>query len=568
MVMALSARAHLIAFDGSTIDDPDTWMRLVRLRLIIESGQMAWSIPGADSGGPLSLHWSHLLEGMMFPFVWLLRPFLGLDGALTAVAGMVGPLGEAALAVALCWAVAPLVPTRTSRTPLGGLVSITPMLYSYGRFGVADHHVLLGAAVALVAGSALRARLRPSGRAAAMLGMTTAVGAWLSVESLVFAVMAFGGVGVAWLLGPTPVGRRRIARTLLVACMVLCAAMAAFILLDPPESGLAGVEMDRLSRPFVFAAMAGALVAAAMSAGAAAGMPARLGLLVASVALACGGWAMGFADALRVPAEVMVTASEAFDWNRISEMKPVGDLREFVVYCGLGLLGTVAATLVARRLAGFADAAYVLACGGACILLGALHIRFSVYTAVAGAAGLVIGMEYLRTHPVLSDAVRKPAMFVLGLIALCVPTGVAASIVAANDLSNDDRYLGVSCPLADVGALLRDHDVGMVLVFPNYAPELLFRARNVRVVGALYHRGTVGLAQFTRIWDAPSEEGRAAIDRLGIRWVLSCQPKEPRYGVPTDGLSLGGLLSRGTPPDWLHPAVGYRNSQPMLFEVR
>ncbi|MBP2301104.1 hypothetical protein [Azospirillum picis] len=573
MVIALSARANLIAFDGSAMIDPDSWMRLNRLRAVIETGQLVHTVAGADAGQPLSLHWTHLLEGVMLPFVRLLSPMLGLDGALTAVGVMVGPLSEMVLAMALCWAVAPLVPTRHSRTPVGGLVAVTPMLLSYGLFGVADHHVLLVALVALACGCAWRAALRPALLPAAALGFWAAVGAWLSVESLTYSAMAYGGLGIGWLTAGTPAERRRIARLLLVAGGTLTITMMGAILVDPPTDGILGVEMDRLSVPFVMAALVITTAAASMLITAEWRLPLRLTATMLVLGFTGVTWILGFVDALRVPAEVMLTSGAAgeeagFDWNRISEMKPIGDAYDFVIHCGLGTMGLLAGACALRRRVSGVAMVYGLACGGCGLLVGAVHIRFSIYAAAMGIAGIVLGLEWLRCHTALAGGFRTAAMMTLALAALSISMGAAA----ARPPDTDHTPLK-PCPMRDVEATLRGLTGEMLLVFPNDAPELLFRARSVRVVGALYHRGHRGLNLFNRTWDAPADQARTVMRQRDIHWVLFCLPQAPIgevSGAESTGasISFGNLMTRGTPPDWLRPAQPAVPGVYTLFEVQ
>ena len=97
----------LIVFNGPNtlsfdkLPDPDSWTRAVLLRDALETGSWQQILDRDSSGYGTSLHWTRLVEILALPFVLLLEPFLGRDGAILAVATLFGPVLFGPLTAAL-----------------------------------------------------------------------------------------------------------------------------------------------------------------------------------------------------------------------------------------------------------------------------------------------------------------------------------------------------------------------------------------------------------------------------------------------------------------------------------
>src|SRR5665213_466668 len=89
------------------LSNPDSYMRLARLRDMLHAHTVLDSVARDGSGHGTVLHWSHLIDSLLcllaVPFSFVLRP----DDALHAAALLFGPLNIAALAFAVVWAAAP-----------------------------------------------------------------------------------------------------------------------------------------------------------------------------------------------------------------------------------------------------------------------------------------------------------------------------------------------------------------------------------------------------------------------------------------------------------------------------
>ena len=230
--------ARTLRADG--LINPDSFMRLVRLRDEIAAGRLTDMVMADGSGQGVLLHWSHLLDGVIFLLWAPLRLALPAEPALRWAGSLIGPLSAGLLGIAVVWAGAPL--TRGRWAWLGVvLAGVAPLVAAYAVLGCAHHHVLAAACVAAMAGCAARlvrsdTAPAPARRVAAGLGVCVGLGIWLTPETMPFALMAFGALGLQWLLAdrPGPIGVR-----MLITSIAAFATIVGSWLIDPHCVGAA-----------------------------------------------------------------------------------------------------------------------------------------------------------------------------------------------------------------------------------------------------------------------------------------------------------------------------------------
>ena len=184
------------------LSNPDTYMRLVRLREMLDSGTVIYSVARDGSGHGTVLHWSHLIDSLVcliaLPFSLVLKS----DDALHAAALAFGPLNIAALGFAVAWAAAPFA-ERKYLWLAAILPPLSPAIASYGLVGVVHHHIAI--VVVAVACAGWAARLI-AGYAKATAGIAfgawAGLGIWLTPETVPLTMMAFGALFLAWIVSP------------------------------------------------------------------------------------------------------------------------------------------------------------------------------------------------------------------------------------------------------------------------------------------------------------------------------------------------------------------------------
>ncbi len=153
--VATGLRLSRAVLHGALVD-PDSYMRLVRLRDMVDRGTPLHAVARDASGDGAVMSWSHLLDSLMLLLALPLRPFTTPAVALHGAALALGPLEVGLLGAAAAWALAPLAERRWRWTaPV--LAGLAPPIVTYGMPGVAHHHVLAALVAVMLAGTAGRA---------------------------------------------------------------------------------------------------------------------------------------------------------------------------------------------------------------------------------------------------------------------------------------------------------------------------------------------------------------------------------------------------------------------------
>ena len=543
---------------------PDSYMRMVRLTDMLAAGRTLDTVARDGSGEGAMLHWSHLLDGLLVLLAVPFRAFLGPREALHAAASCWGPLCLAAAAYAAAWAAAPFA--RRSYLWLGGvLLAVSPGVVAYGIAGAVHHHVgvvltalaVWGWAGRLIAGP--RDTRQQTETAGIALGAWAGAGVWLTPETVPLTMMAFGGVGLAWLITP---GRGDLAHALALAGLAFALTTLLALLADPPPGGIGAVAIDRQSIVFAGLACAVAAMGLAVAAIHARRLPngARLAATAAAVAVCAAIWAIAFRATLFGSGLISDPAVSRLFFGPIAEMRPVVDPLPAVAYLLTGVLAAAAAIGLAVRRRSLL-LAYVAACLCLLLLEGQAHVRFVAWPEAAGAVALPIVMTLAeqasaRWHKAGTVAVRMAVFFGF----LLVPYAGALfpqAVAGASGLAPP------ACRIADAIPLLDAHPGAVVLADANDTPEILFKTR-VSTVGSLYHRNVAAFLRLRAAWRSPpSDTVPPEIDAAHVSLVLACETSEVSSMVADlDRRNLADELRLGRPPPWLvrigaNPASGF-----------
>lgn len=534
---------HLRAVAGGALISPDSYMRLVRLRDMLANHAAIDVVARDSSGVGTVLHWSHLLDSLLVLLAAPLTIVMDQTEAIRWAGVLLGPLAAGALGVAVAWAAAPLT-DPAFRWSAAVAVMLSAPVVSYALPGVVHHHVLAALCTVMCAGWAGRVGIQgqPAGVG---LGVWAAFGLWLTPEIMPIALLAFGAVGLGWLLQPH---EPRWGAGLVAAGTTLAVVTALALAADPPAAHSLDAELDRLSIVW--------LAFATLTAGAAIGLhllnhpgvpaPWRASAGIMLVGLAAGTWVASFPAILGGPEGVM-NGIHANAFAGISEMQPLRSAQDAALNLSIGLFGmVVAATFaVSCRSLLFAYTAVALA---ALLALAVLHRRFATYPACAGAAAVPVAVTMISHR--LAD--RPPVWAAFARLSLLVflytaPLAAYRLAGAAPPHATDD-----ACDVTDTVPLLRPYAGQVVLADVNITPELLYRTA-VRTVGSLYHRGAPGYLRLRAAWRT-TDTGQVppAVLATGASLVLFCHGA--KRSLLVGDLPPGTLwdqLSQDKPPNWM-----------------
>jgi hypothetical protein len=570
IVLARGARQLPGVFDGGLID-PDSYMRLVRLRETLSSHRPTYIVAGDGSGHGTLLHWSHLLDSLVCllaaPFNLVLDPVT----ALHLAAALTGPIGIGALGYAVAWAAAPFAGERRLLWLGAALAALSPAIGSYSMAGVLHHHVPILLATVMAGGYAARiitGSARPG--AGLALGAWGAVAIWLTPEVMPLVLLIFGGLWLAWITAPrcsdisTAIGAAGAAFLLVIS--------AAFAV-DPPYAGYASVELDRLSILFV-----GLAIAVAGTAGSTimidhAGSMFRLRRatrVCAAVATGAGCfalWVAAFPIVLRGTGGVLSAADWHAMFDHVTEMLPVNSAADALQYL---LTGMLAALLLSWLALSYRSAVlgYVAICSFALIGIGWTHLRFAAYPETIAAITLPIAIARLDRHA----ATWRPTSLAsvrLAVILLFIGVPWAGSLPALSHAAHaSEAAAAKSCTVAGLADMLAPYVGQVVLADVNDTPELLYRT-HVLTVGSLYHRDMAAFLRLRAAWRSfPANSVPPAVVATDASLVLFC-PSTQRSPLVADlqPQTLLDRLNRDVVPNWLEQVAADPASGNILYRI-
>ena len=571
-VSVLTSGRRLSSVLAGDLTDPDSYMRLVRLRAIVQQGQLVDAVANDGSGHGTVLHWSHLLDSLLCLLALPLRLFTDDTHSLYWAGVALGPLGMAALGMAVIWAVAPLAQGRWLWST-AILLAVSPPVIGYGMTGIVHRHVLLAAIVAMMAGWAMRAALDARARGAGLaLGAWAGIGIWLTPESMPFVLMAFGLVWFAWLAKPgfshyqpgrLP-NRGRITRD---AGVSFLAVVAATFLIDPPLEQPWHGFTDRLSVTYLALAgvtmLIGVIAMAIDRRGLSPTQRATTATLAATALL--GLWIACFPGLLRGAESVVDPAQARAMLDVIAEMKPVRSTADLISMLLNGALATVFVgwCAVTRRsmLLG-----YAALCGVVLVGLGQSHFRFTIYPAIYAAGVLPICFGCLQARV----AQWRDGWQAAARLALFCVVFVSGDVTMLGTLlmpGSADAATDADCSVRTLAPRLGPYAGQVVLSDVDDVPELLYRT-GVLTVGSLYHRNAAGFMRLRDAWNsAPSDIVPPAVRATEAGYVLACRhDTRPQAGMAEAPLQT--MLAKGAVPAWLDLVFDDRASGFMLYRVR
>jgi hypothetical protein len=569
LALALAGKRLSAVLAGGLID-PDSYMRLVRLRETLQAHAPTFVVPRDSSGYGTLLHWSHLLDSLLCLLALPFTAFLSQPAALHAAAVLAGPLCVAGLGYAIAWTIAPFTAHRLLW--LGPVVAVlSPAVGSYAMPGVLHHHVLIIVTVVMAAGWAARiiAGVAPP-RAGWALGAWAATGIWLTPEATPLLLLAFGGLWLAWVTMPA---RRDLAAAMRATGAAFLLVVAASFAVDPPYAGYTSVEIDRLSMLFlglaVAVAAAGGLTLAVDRATTSfrLGQPARIAAAVLAGGFCVGAWVATFPVVLSGFDSLVSDAGWRLMMDHIVEMEPVSTFADLLRYL---LTGTLAAMLLAWLAVRQRSVmlGYAALCVAGLVVFGHAHVRFAAYAATAAGVMLPVAIaeaeRRLAARPELTRGLARMAVmlvFVMGPSA-----GGLQALFSKAEAS--EAHPVADCSVSGLAGMLAPYAGQVVLADVNDSPELLYRT-GVETVGSLYHRNVAGFLRLRAAWRSlPSDGVPPEVAASGAALVLFCPAaqRSPLVGdLPPD--TLLDRLNHGAVPPWLHQVAADPASGNVLYRV-
>jgi len=232
---------------SSLIRDPDGFSWLNRVMLLHTSGDwFSASNPRISPPDGLAQHWSRPFDIILYSGAWVGSWFVSFKEALYGWSLALGPVLQILSLVALFWAFRPVI-KGTDYLVLGFLYVTQMGIVTTYSFGRPDHQQLLNILFIVSVGLTTRILLRPLDiRLCLMAGFISALGVWVSVETLLVVLAVFLCLGGLWLFGNSDLTRK-----VSYYSSSLTFFSIAFLFIEKGPSALSTSEIDKLSIAFI-----------------------------------------------------------------------------------------------------------------------------------------------------------------------------------------------------------------------------------------------------------------------------------------------------------------------------
>ncbi len=555
--VAVSPTTILPVFHDRLVDG-DSYMRLLRIEQGLKHGYLANVVQRDDSGAPMVVEWSRLVDAFIVALAAPLAFFVGWHHALYIAGVATQPIFAGALGASLSFASEPLSKREFLWVaPVVGI--LLPGVRGFDVFGVIHYHIILLAAIAFTLGWCFRARngaLRPM----FYCGIAGGLAIWITPETMPFVLLGYVALGLSWLQRPIGAGM-----ALLGASFFLTTAFGTLI--DPPHGGIWVAESDRIS--IIYAELALAVAAACLALAWLDKKPMSgvrrkaFGLVAALLSFAI--WLACWPRISLGPFGLIPHSDMRVFYGQMAEVQPVTGATEFFLLLFPGLFAMVYVLLRAwrsRRDVEASGAWLVLAAGIA--LSTGLTARFVIFQQIP--AGFAAALAPVILTDITDSVVREAAAaslrvstFFFLLVFPYLPALTMAYLHPQKSVPH-----GGSCSTVGIGRLLAPASGKIVLTAVNYAPQLLYRTKII-IVGSLYQHGIKGYLRARAAWRAPATPSPSPqLRATGAEFVLFCNTTAREYlGPHTAKNSLWALLVEHRPPHWLHlvgeePKQGFR----------
>jgi hypothetical protein len=521
---------------AGSLNDPDSYMRLLRIEQGIRAGHLLVAVTRDDSGAGVMVEWSRLLDMLLWLMAAPFAPWLGWHRALFVAGVALGPLGVGALGATLAWVAAPFA--RRAYLWMAALAAaLLPGLATFAVPGVVHYHILLLVLITLTVGFSARS-WHGDWRMAICAGMSGGAAIWLTPETMPFVLMAFAALFFRWIECPS--------WRVVGGCAACFAGMLTLALaLDPPQGGYGMPEVDRLSCVYVvlgFLVLLGALGLSALQ-------RSRLRVTggVALMVVLFAVWIGLFPKVALGPYGIIPKAEMKLFFGAIQEAQPVRGMA-LITFLLPGFLALAFALWRALRERGWVWMYFAL-CQAVALGLGAKFVLFVGFSTAA--AAVLLPIMVTRLSGLLAARPGLAGGFRLALLAAMFGLPEISAAAAHPGLAVRGKTYP-SCDLRTIGKLLAPVTGQVVLAPMEDTPELLYRS-NVETVGSLYQHGVPAYLRARAAWRAvPGLSEPPAVRETRASYVLFC-PRPGRYTPVADlpPATLWDRLEVSAPPPWL-----------------
>jgi len=543
--------------------DTDSFMHMVKAQQLAE-GQDWYDMAIHGSNFPYGdeMHWTRLFDIVLLAGAYALKPFIGFKNGLLLWGIIVGPILGICSLLGLTWASRPILNDDAQRWLWLIFISQTMLLQVF-YFGRPDHHSLLLLLFIIIIGCLLKVNTPTcTDRYVIMCAMLVSLAMWVSVEAILFVLVAFVTLWFWWLSRGGAYARQPLQFSISVLMF-----STIFLLVERPLSAVMTVEYDKISVVYIFVlilAVAATYVMFLMK-------NTRLIIKLVTTLLLMGGcigaiWSV-FPSLLKGPMVGLNPDLVPIWYSKVIEAQPVWrlDIQIQIIIWGSAALFVIYLIYLAFRKQDSADmqALSPLLIGFIILLpAGVAQLRtcyFLLVVIIIVLARLVDTLMLKITEMNLgkysTPLVRVAVLmgFMLGLPGIGLMTASASDssgIIGSGKISQPD--------LAEMSNFLNDYKIEhppakTILTSIDFGPEIFYRT-GLNIIAGPYHRNDEGILYVHNVMAAEELDiVKRMLDDRSIDLVMLCPDSSEAllYADTADKASFYERLIAGEVPDFL-----------------
>lgn len=227
--------------------DPDSYMRLLRIRQGLHAGHLVNSVHRDDDGVPLTIEWSRLYDAILLGIFFVLHHFWRFSQAIKISGLVLGSLSVGLIGPALAFAVQnyPGVKFSKQHSLISViLLAISPEFVASTPFGSITYHAFGYLALSLTSGLLFKS-LKNAKYSSIIFPVSSIISLWATADNFPF-------IFILWTVFVFDKIQSNFIKGISVAAFTAFFFTVAIVFIDPPHCGYLCLESDRISLLFAF----------------------------------------------------------------------------------------------------------------------------------------------------------------------------------------------------------------------------------------------------------------------------------------------------------------------------
>jgi len=541
---------HFSSIMDGYLSDPDSYMRLLRIRQGIDHGTLLNYVMRDDSGHPLIIEWSRLYDAVILFLASPLTVFMPVMTAVKTAGILATPLWSGLTAVAIAYGVQPFCKNKSALVFAGICIGLMPGIFRINAFGTIQYHMFLACVMTWAIAFAGRVIYNQNNNEDVTImslasGLVGGLAIWAMPETWPFILCSYAAL--VWLDEPT---KKSLIPLKWTTGFLIATSIGAII--DPPS---VFIEYDRISIVYVWLSLLlfmGAFLRSLI-------VPVfhnfieKLVLFVIPM-IFCLIWFVVWPNIIKGPWGLTTPQDFKLFFGSAVETLPPSNFWMGLSLAGPGIWAAIYCLWLVVQAAkkhnwntmGAASIGWI-----ACLFAAGLTLRFQLFSAfssIAGAAIIPLLISYgIDKGDNLKGALTRISYGLLGVVPFLALFPMAAQ-GHAHKAKID--FPIKQCRLTKGAAHLIDIAGRSIVLAPiDRVPAILYNTETTGV-GSIYQHGISHYVEAVKAWQSKSMTGAVpeSVIKTKAKYIAFCADVPPPGATPK---TLWANLAHGKVPTWL-----------------